>query len=448
MFAFQVFFLISQEDLLLRIDKSFIFAAMRQTFLLLLTFLTFVSLSAESVALTFADLIDIALENNPETKAVWWKAKRAEANVGSAKSAYYPRIDLETSVTHGREFKYINGPDINYTYLSADFILGWMLYDFGERRASYEAAKCALVAADWQYNLALQKVILEVLSKGYSVLHAEETLEAARISCQEAAFMFGAAQELYYAGLSPISDVDSSEAAYFQMQIQMLQQKQLLDMEKGKLALALGLSAFEKLELEKMTQVPDLFCQVQNELFEQAVQKRADFAVRQAKVAEAKSLEKKTAAEFRPKVFFSAKGGGDRAVHDRANGLHYGVALHFDVPLFDGFETIHRLQMRRADVQISQEELSSLNLEISFEVLKYSNEMLSLQEMYGLSSHYLKSAEKAYLGKMEMYKAGEEKIFEVSAALMNLAKARILFSDIKTRWLASSAYLAFSRSFS
>lgn len=418
---------------------------MRTLFFSTLLIFNFIFLRAADLPpLTFADLIDTALENNPETRAIWWKAKKAEANLCLAKGAYYPRLDLETSVTHGREFRYINGPDVNYTYLSADIVLGWMLYDFGERSANCEAARWALIAADWQYNLVLQKVILDVLSRGYSVLHAEESLAASLVSCREAAFMLESAKELHTAGLSPVSDVDSSEAAFFQMQIAWLERRHLLDVEKGKLALALGLSAFEKLELEKITQVPEAFCHAQEDLLELALQRRADLAARQAKVAESRSFERKAAAEYRPKLYFSAKGGGDRAVHDRANGSHYRIALNFDVPLFNGFENIHKLQMRRADVQISEEELASLNLEISFEILKYSNQMQTLQEMYAYASQHLKSAERAYLGKLEMYKSGEQRIFEVSSALEQLAEARILYSDIKTRWLASGAYLAFS----
>ena len=344
----------------------------------------------------------------------------------------------------GGNSEYINGPDVNYTYLSADFVLGWMLYDCGERDANLEAAKCALIAADWQYNLALQKVILDVLSRGYSVLHAEESLASLAISCREAAFMHESAKHLHFTGLSPVSDIDSAESTYSQMQIAWLEQRHLLDVEKGRLALTIGLPPFEKLELEKITDIPEQFSCAQEKLLDSALQRRADLMARQAKVAEAKSFEKKAASEFRPKLYFSAKGGGDRAVHDRANGLHYGIALNFDVPLFDGFENIHKLQMRRADVRISEEELASLNLEISFEILKYSNQMQTLQEMYAHAMRHLKSAEKAYLGKLEMYKSGEERIFEVSAALKTLSQARILYSDIKTRWLASSAYLAFS----
>lgn len=413
---------------------------MRTLFLFLLLSFNF-TLSA---ALTFPDLIDIALENNPETRAVWWRAKKAESAVGLAKSAYLPSVDIEAAATHGREFKYINGPDVNYTYLSADIVLGWMLYDCGERNANTDAARWALIAADWQYNFTLQKVILEVLSAGYSVLQREENLEASLISSREAAFMLEVARELHSAGLSPISDVDLAEAASSQMQIQVLEQRHLLDVEKGKLALALGMTAFEKLELEKIPVIPLQFCQAQEGLLELALARRADFAARQAKVCEAKSLEKKASSEYGPKWFFSAKAGGDRAIHDRANGLHYGVALNIDIPLFDGFENIYKLQARRADVLISEEELTALNLEISLEILKYSSQMQTLQEMYEHAGRYLQSAERAYAGKLEMYKAGQERSYEVSAALRSLSQARILFSDIKTRWLASSASLAFS----
>lgn len=410
-----------------------------------LLFLIFIFTGSLNAApLTFPDLIDIALENHPDTRAVWWRAKRAESLVGQAQSAYYPQVGIETSVTHGREFRYINGPDVNYTYLSADLVLGWMLYDFGMRAAEIEAAKWALIAADWQYNLALQKVILEVLSRGYSVLHAEEALEASLISSREAAFMQKASQELYHAGLISISDVETADATYSQMQITLLERRHHLEVEKGRLAITLGRCAGEKLELEKITHVPPVFCQLQEDLVEIALQRRGDWMAKQAKVLEYQNLERKTKAEYCPKLYFSAKGGGDRAVHDKANGLHYGISLNFDLPLFDGFENCYKLQARRADVLISEEELAALNLEIAFEILNYTSQLKTLQEMYAHAGTYLAAAEKAYRGKMEMYQVGEEGIFEVSNALKQLAEARIVLSDIKTRMLTSSVYLAFS----
>ena len=42
--------------------------------------------------LAIAELIEIALKNNPSTKRVYWNAQRTTADVGIAESAFYPHL--------------------------------------------------------------------------------------------------------------------------------------------------------------------------------------------------------------------------------------------------------------------------------------------------------------------------------------------------------------------
>ena len=199
-------------------------------FFLIISLLLIESLFAASNfqhRLTLSELVDIALENHSSTKQSWWNAKRAAAALGSAKSAYYPSIDLEAFATHGRDFKYINGPDTTYTIVGADLLLSMMLYDFGERSANVTSAKMALLAANWQVDWSIQQVIVGVLENAYTMLHAQEVLLAARISLEEAERMMNAALELNDAGLSPISDVYTARAVFAQMKMELAQQKAL-----------------------------------------------------------------------------------------------------------------------------------------------------------------------------------------------------------------------------
>src|SRR4051794_4121371 len=52
--------------------------------------------------LTLAQAIDIALANNPDTRTAWLAARAAEADVGSARAAYFPEVDVLASATRSR----------------------------------------------------------------------------------------------------------------------------------------------------------------------------------------------------------------------------------------------------------------------------------------------------------------------------------------------------------
>lgn len=394
--------------------------------------------------LTLSELIGIALENHPETQRAWWIAQQAAAALGSAESAYYPQIDLNANATHGRDFKFINGPDTNYTIIGADLTLSMLLFDFGERKASVEAAKMALSAANWQTDWTIQKVIIRVIENAYSTFHAYETLQAALVSLKDAEKMWNAAHELNRTGLTPISDVYTSQATLSQMRMELAQQKALFDIHKAKLAASLGLPVDTPLLLAPLEAKPILQKQQTDELITLARRQRSDLMAKQAQLSASFSRQDQARTAFGPKVSFSGRGGADHAFHDRANAGHYQVTLNIDFPLFTGFDNVYQNRMAYADTQTSLEELAQLELDIALEVVTYSRSLEAAAEMLCYAEDNLSNALKAYEGVLQKYQSGKETIAEVSNALRQLAAARVLYSDVKTRYLTSMANLAYS----
>ncbi|MBS0654956.1 MAG: TolC family protein, partial [Verrucomicrobia bacterium] len=210
-------------------------------FAYLLIILTFFAgpLTSAAVAydhpLTTLELIDIALTNSPVTKASWWRAHRAGAAVDSKKSAYYPKLDFQADVKSGKEYTFGQGEDHTYSTAHANLSLSWLLFDFGERSSSVAAAKQALIAANWRSDWTMQQVMARVLENCYATQHAEQTLQASLTSLQEAEKLYIAAKDLNQAGLTPITDVYTSQAAFSQMQMEVANKKSNLDIQRGKL---------------------------------------------------------------------------------------------------------------------------------------------------------------------------------------------------------------------
>ena len=358
--------------------------------------------------LTLVQLVDIALENHPETHQQWWKAQRVAAALGSQKSAYYPRLDVNTSVINGREFKYIKGPDETYTLLGADLVLSFLLYDFGERHAGVQAAKHALQAAHWEKEWAFQKVMMNVIENGYSSLHAQEAYEIAQASCRDAEAMLNAAKQLNLAGLSPISDVYISEALVSQMKIEVLEHKGLLAIQLGKLASSLGLPADTHIPLAPMDHMPSWEPMQMRDLISFAKEQRADLLAKQADLSESISQQDRTRSSYNPKISLSGRAGANHALHDKANAAQYRLGLNFDVPLYN-LDAIYQKRKAHAETQILKEELAQLELDIALEILTYCNMLESAQEMYLHAQNNLRHASNAYEGVMEKYKAGKER---------------------------------------
>lgn len=390
------------------------------------------------------ELVDIALENNPSTRQSWWNANRAAAALGSARSAYYPVVGIDVEVSNGRDFKFINGPDVDYTIVGADLTLSMLLYDCGERDANFTAAKQALLAANWQTDWALQKVLIQVLENTYTALNLQESLQAAKISLEDAELMLNAAKELNAAGLKPVTDVYTGQAQHSQMIMELIFEKGSLEIQLGKLSSSLGLSANTNLVLAPVREISLPPKQNTAYLIDLSLQQRSDLIAKHARLAESRAIQKATQLAYRPKLSFSGRAGANHALHDKANAAQYQVRLNLELPLFDGFDHVYQNRMAFADAKITAEELSQLELDIALEVLTYSRTLEAAQEMLPFAEDYLKNTEKAYDGVLEKYKAGKESITEVSTALRQLAIARKRFSDVRTKVLAAAANLAYA----
>ncbi len=390
------------------------------------------------------ELVNIALENNPATRQAWWNAHRAAAALGSARSAYYPVIGIDAHLSNGRDFRFINGPDVNYTIVGADLTLSMMLYDFGERDANLTAAKQALVAANWLTDWTLQKVIIQVLENTYTALNQQESLLAAKISLEDAELLLNAAKELNAAGLKPITDVFTAQGQYSQMIMEVIFEKGSFDIHMAKLSSSIGLPADTHIDLAPIRGIPLPQKQETAFLIDLAMQQRSDLIAKQARLAESRSTLRGTQLSYRPKLSLSGKAGANHALHDKANAGQYQLRVNLEIPLFDGFDHVYKNRMAFADLKMSAEELSQLELDIALEVLTYSRTLEAAQEMLPFAEDNLTYTEKAYDGVLEKYKAGKESMTEVSSALRQLAIARKRLSDVRTKVLVAAANLAYA----
>jgi len=112
--------------------------------------------------LTLVQLTDLTLSNNPATRIAWASIRSSEAGVELARSGYWPQVSVGYSferlkqvntngVAGGVQNRY--GPAIDLSYL---------LWDFGVRSGTTDAAKYALTASQLDANQTMQDLILQV----------------------------------------------------------------------------------------------------------------------------------------------------------------------------------------------------------------------------------------------------------------------------------------------
>src|SRR5512146_3400988 len=97
--------------------------------------------------LTVADVVDLALRNNPATVQAWANARAAAAAYGAAKAPYYPEVDVAGSVTRVKTAATGGRSAVSQTIYGPSATLSCLLLDFGGRGGAVEAARQALLSA-------------------------------------------------------------------------------------------------------------------------------------------------------------------------------------------------------------------------------------------------------------------------------------------------------------
>jgi outer membrane protein TolC len=137
---------------------------------------------------TLADLIDLAEQLNPATRAAWQNARQALALVGVSKSAYYPFLSLLAAAAGYQRFfvpfpklqvsqaaikkalasggslqtavTLTEGDPLHFDVLyQSELTMKWLLFDFGQRDATVSAAREGLLIANVAFNATHQRVV-------------------------------------------------------------------------------------------------------------------------------------------------------------------------------------------------------------------------------------------------------------------------------------------------
>lgn len=405
----------------------------------------FCAASVFAKPLTLSEVVDTALENSSETKKLWYNAKRVEASIGLSKAGFYPEAHLEANYAHGQDFKFINGPDVSYTKVGVDLVLSMLLFDFGGQSAKVDAAKASLIAANWQSDFAIQKVMIAALENGYNVLHYQDAVRFAEMSEENGKKLFELARELNRVGLKPIIDVHTSESALSKIQMDVIEKRSLLAISMGKLAQSMGLDPETKIELAPLSDLPLVESETVHALIEKAHKARTDLMQKQAEAQEKLCEEECLQTDFYPKLKGFAKVGDSQYLHDKSHEAEYSVGLTLTVPIFSGFDTVYKNRMARASTQVSLQEIAALELEIAQEVLTAKCEVEASRKLLDLSEQAMKASLLAYDGVFELYRAGKEKgISDLSVQLSDLVDARHTYSRRKKEAFVALAKLAYA----
>ena len=393
---------------------------------------------------TLADIVDIALATNADTRAAWANARSAAAAYGSRRGDWLPEVGL--SATTGRTRASSSGEkpaDEARAYsFSADG--SWLLFNFGGRRAAVEETRQALVAADWTHNAAIQSTVLKVEQAYYNYLAAKSLLAAEQSSREDARAILDAAEQRHQAGLATIADVLQAKTALSQNELALATVQGAVATTRGGLTTAMGLPANTTLDIDLPAADPPLteIAASVEAYLDQAKARRPDLGAARAQARKSDAHVRKVLADRLPSL--TATGSFGRVYRDNPDLYSdpYGAAIQLRWPIFDGFSSDYDLAQSKADAEAARARLASLEQTADLQVWTSYYGLRTAEQRLRMTVDLLESATQSHEVAQGRYTAGVGTILDLLAAQSALERARALRTLAVSDWYISLAQLA------
>lgn len=411
-----------------------------------------------------SELIDLAEQINPQTKAAWEHAKTAAAMVGLARSDYYPVLALQAAAGAAREPEPvpISTTKASYVDLEAEQVtpmatLEWVLLDFGRRQAKVEAAKHGLLAANLGFNAQHQAVAFKVQTAFYDLSKVRGRLTVAQTALNLAENVQAAAEDRFRLGLATAPEVSQARQQAAQAAFD-LEDVEVEDRDaQVNLAEAVGILPTTPLRVVDFSRlpIPTNFEASVDAFIDRSLEQRPDLLAKVAVLRQKEAEIRRARADYYPTLSFQGEAGGAFSRADMeflgsslpaasAQQPAWGVGLMLKWPLFEGGARKRRLEAAQSEREAAQHELEdSRDMAISQVWRYYSDTKLAIERL-DVAAALVEASDKSYQQTYEAYRNGLSNLVDLLGARRALSQARYTELDTRATLLQSTAALAFA----
>ena len=382
-------------------------------------------------ALGLAQVIDLALCNNPQIKQAWAAIKIQAGAVGEARSAYLPTANATYSPRQQTQVNYpqslynansITNGKMSYANLT------WRLFDFGGRAANRASANYLLEGALAAHDASLQKAMAGTIQNYFDVLTAKANLKAKGQAVQYAKWSWEATLRRENKGVSAKSDTLQAQTALAKAQLASSRADGEYRKAHAALIFSMGLPTGSKVFLEELNaelqpgSIKDL-----NAWLEAAEQGHPAIKAAKAQWESAKEKITATRAAGLPTVDFVGnfyQNGYPNQGIQPTNSNTTTVGITLNIPIFEGFATTYKIRGQEAQAEKSQADLEDTTHQILTEIVKSHADAISSLANLESSQKLLEAANSALESSERRYDKGIADILELLTTQAALAEAQ------------------------
>ena len=390
--------------------------------------------AAPAQPLTLAAAVDFALCQHPESRLAWANAKAQAAAWGLARAAEWPTLDAALSLS--RQQPSAGDKPVAATTQSASLSLSYLLYDFGARTATIEAAHQRLLAENAAQESGLQNRYLAVVRAYLQWQANTAALEAARADETTAAESLRAAGLRHEVGRATPLERLQAEAALAQARLNRTKAEGALINSRAALADAMGLPAQTPLQPVAASERPtvaELPVEELDRWLSAAHRQRPDLIAADARWQAAQADLDAARAQGKPKVsLYASQGASKTTGSDWASPLTVGVSV--SIPIFTGYADTYRARAAEAQLEASVASREVVRQQVSLEVVQAFNDLNTAAQAVSASELVEQSAEAAWRVAKGRYDAGLSSMLDLLQAQSTWANARSQTVEARRGW--------------
>jgi outer membrane protein TolC len=396
-------------------------------------------------ALALADIVDLALRNNPLTQLSWSQARAGAAAYGAASAAFLPTLDLLANSQYSQTTvgQTLGGTGTRRLITPAAS-LSYLLLDFGGRSGTIAAARAAAVALDLTHNATLQGVALQAEGAYFNFQAQRALLTAAQISLAEADTNLSSARQRNRAGVATIADVLQAETLRAQAQLDFETVDGNLQVARGALAVAMGLPAHARYELAPVSDSIPVALAAANvdTLINLALENRPDLAAARVQIEQSQAEVRVARSALLPSVVLGSNLNRPYSSQPNATGYTFGLTLGVAIPLFNLLRP-YNVMAARAQVDAFTARANVLRTQVAQQVYTSYYLLRTATQRAHSTDVLLSSAIRSEAAARARYRAGVGTILDLITAQSTLASARAQQAQSRWVWAAALAQLSF-----
>jgi outer membrane protein TolC len=392
--------------------------------------------------LALADVVDVALRNNPQTALSWTQARTAAYQYASTRGTYFPTVDATANLSRAQSVTQTGF--VQRSQFAPLVSLSYLLLDFGGRSGSIGAARENTIAVNLDYNAMLQNVVLQAETAYFSNVSARALARADLISVAEADTSLQSAKVRHNTGVATIADVLQAQTVLAQAQLTLETDSGAVKTTHANLATAMGLRADAAFELEMPSDSISVGSAAESadSLIVSALANRPDLAAARVTILQAQQEVRVARSAEYPTVVGGASLGRNYSNLMLFAGNNYALTLGITIPIFNGFGYQYDVAAAKSRVDEQKASTDLLRTQVSSQVVTSYVSLQTAASRVRSADVLLASAQQSEEVARGRYKAGVGTILDLLTAQTALESARAQQAQTRWTWATALAQLA------